>query len=97
MKKSKAPNILINSIKKGLTEGIELPNEIVLNVPLITIVGKNKIVIENFKNIAQYSNEIIKINTSSGIFKIAGKNLSLKELNKNKILIKGILKQFEFI
>ncbi|WP_317368667.1 YabP/YqfC family sporulation protein [uncultured Tyzzerella sp.] len=97
MKKNKAPNNLIRYIKKGLTENIELPNEIVLNVPLITVVGKNKILIENFKNIVQYSNETIKINTSCGIFKIVGKNLFLKELNKNKILIKGILKQFEFI
>mgnify|MGYP005786447471 CR=1 FL=1 len=88
---------LIKSIKKGLSEGIELPNEIVLNVPLITIIGRSKIVIENFKNIVQYSNEIIKINTSCGVFKVAGKNLFLKELNKNKILIKGTLSQFEFI
>ncbi len=88
---------LIKSIKKGLSEGIELPNEIILNVPLITIIGRSKIVIENFKNIVQYSNEIIKINTSCGIFKVAGKNLFLKELNKNKILIKGTLSQFEFI
>ncbi len=88
---------LIKSIKKGLSEGIELPNEIILNVPLITIIGRSKIVIENFKNIVQYSNEIIKINTSCGVFKVAGKNLFLKELNKNKILIKGTLSQFEFI
>ena len=88
---------LIKSIKKGLSEGIELPNEIILNVPLITIIGHSKIVIENFKNIVQYSNEIIKINTSCGVFKVAGKNLFLKELNKNKILIKGTLSQFEFI
>ena len=88
---------LIKSIKKGLSEGIELPNEIILNVPLITIIGRSKIVIENFKNIVQYSNEIIKIKTSCGVFKVAGKNLFLKELNKNKILIKGTLSQFEFI
>ena len=97
MKKNKTKNILIKSIKKGLTEGIELPNEIVLNIPLTTIIGKNKIVIENFKNIVQYSNENIKVNTSCGIFEIVGKSLFLKELNKNKILIKGILKQFEFM
>lgn len=88
---------LINYLKKGLIENTDLPNEIILNVPLITIIGRSKIVIENFKNIVQYSNEIIKINTSCGVFKVAGKNLFLKELNKNKILIKGTLSQFEFI
>ena len=86
-----------NSLKNFLTSDVELPNEIVLNVPLITIVGNNKILIENFKNIVQYSNEIIKINTTCGILKIAGKNLFLKELNKNKVLINGILFQVEFI
>lgn len=86
-----------NSLKNFLTSDVELPNEIVLNVPLITIVGNNKILIENFKNIVQYSNEIIKINTTCGILKIAGKTLFLKELNKNKVLINGVLFQVEFI
>lgn len=96
MKNNKAPK-LINNIKKRLIENVEIPNEIVLNLPLITIVGKNKIVIENFKNIVLYSTDIIKINTSSGIFKINGKNLYLKTLNKNKIFIKGIINSTEFI
>ncbi len=97
MKKNNSPNTFVNSIKKGLTDGLDLPNEIILNVPLITIVGRSKIVIENFKNIVQYSNEIVKINTSCGIFKIVGKDIFLKELNKNKIYIKGTITQFEFI
>lgn len=91
------PHKISNSFKNFLTSDVELPNEIVLNLPLITIVGNNKILIENFKNIVQYSNEIIKINTTCGILKITGKNLFLKELNKNKVLINGILFHFEFI
>ncbi|WP_250277290.1 YabP/YqfC family sporulation protein [[Clostridium] colinum] len=97
MKKNKYKPVFIKSIKNYLTNNVELPNEIILNIPLITIVGRSKILIENFKNISQYSNEIIKINTNCGVFKVTGKNLFLKELNKNKILIKGTLTQFEFM
>ena len=96
MKNNKAPK-LINNIKKSLIENVELPNEIVLNLPLITIVGKNKLVVENFKNIVLYSTDIIKINTSSGTLKINGKKLYLKTLNKNKIFIKGIINSTVFI
>ena len=97
MKKNKDKNIFAKSFKKYLIESVELPSEIVLNIPLINILGDSKILIENFKNIAHYSSEVIKIDTSCGILKITGQKLFLKEFNKNKILIKGKLDRFEFI
>lgn len=97
MKNAKSKKIFIKNLKENITTNLDLPDEIILNVPLITILGRSKISIENFKNILEYSNEKIRINTSCGILKIEGSNLLLMELTKTKLLIKGSLLKFEFI
>lgn len=97
MKNAKSKKIFIKNLKENIATNLDLPDEIILNVPLITILGRSKISIENFKNILEYSNEKIRINTSCGILKIEGSNLLLMELTKTKLLIKGSLLKFEFI
>ena len=50
--KKKSP---IKTLKTNLTTALDLPKEIMLNLPLITITGKNNMSIENYKNIIEYS------------------------------------------
>lgn len=88
---------LLNNLKESISKNLDLPTEIILNIPLITITGNKETKIENFKNILEYSNNKIRINTSCGILKIEGNLLYLKELSKDKLLIKGNISKFEFI
>ncbi len=90
-------NSPIKSLKTNLTTALELPREVMLNLPLITITGKNTMSIENYKNIIEYSQKKIRISTSAGIVSIDGKKLFLKELTKDSILITGTISNFEFI
>lgn len=86
----------LRSLKTNISNSLDLPDELLLDIPLITITGRSKMIIENFKNINHYSNDCVKINTSCGLFEIEGKNLTLKELCKSKIAIKGVFINFRF-
>lgn len=85
------------NLKTNTSEILDLPKEIVLNAPLITILGSEKLSIENFKSIVEYSSEKIRLNTSHGVLKIEGSSLYIKEMNTEKILILGKLHKLEFI
>ncbi len=87
----------LKNLKTNISKNLDLPEEVLLNIPLINLTGKTKMVIENFKNIYQYSENIIKIKTTCGIIEINGKDLFLKELTKNKISIKGNIESFKFV
>lgn len=97
MKMDKSAKNIAKNIKENVYKSLDLPSEIAFNIPLITVTGRNKIIIENFKAILEYSTTTIRLNTSCGIFKIEGKNLCLKELTKNMIFVQGILTKFEYI
>ena len=48
-------------IKRMLTAALELPKEIALNLPVISIIGAEEVGIENYKTIIEYSAEQVRI------------------------------------
>lgn len=54
-------------IRANLAEILELPKDIILGIPKITMVGNLQLFIENHKGILEYTDTYIRINTKSGI------------------------------
>lgn len=90
-------NISKKDIKKSVTTMFDLPKEIMLNLPLITIIGNEELTIENYKGVIEYTEEKIRLNTSCGILKIEGKKLFLKEITSENISIIGNIIKFEYL
>lgn len=90
-----------NSQKKGLkekfTEVLELPKELVLDLPKLTMVGNKDMMIENYKGVIEYGSARIRINTGLGAVKITGEGLELKEITSEDIIISGKIQSVEFI
>jgi sporulation protein YqfC len=84
-------------IKKTIARLFELPPEIILNLPMITLIGKDELSVENYKSIIEYGGETIRINTSCGIIKIEGRGLVLKQVTSENILVTGQILKFEYI
>lgn len=85
-----------NSIKNTVSEVLELPKDIMLNLPKITLVGKIQLYIENHKGIIEYGTEVIRINTNEGILKVYGKDLVIKNIITEEILVVGQIDSVEF-
>ena len=85
------------SIKEQITDLLSLPKEIILNLPQITLTGSDEVGIENYKNIIEYTNEKIRINTNSGVLLIVGCNLILKTITAEYITVAGDINKLEFL
>ena len=44
-------------LRKNMTEALELPKEIMLGLPLISLLGREEVTIENYKGILEYDEE----------------------------------------
>ncbi len=84
-------------IKEKMSEILELPREIVLDVPKIILVGNNDLSIENYKGIIEYSDSLIRINTNEYIIKIQGQQLEIRTITDEEIIIKGLITTVDFI
>lgn len=92
--KRKEPKI---SLKEKITEVLELPKEIVLNIPKLTMIGNHDLVIENYKGVIEYESSRIRINTGIGIIKIAGIGLTIKEITSEDIIVSGEIASMELV
>lgn len=97
MKKGKKTQVPKVSLKEKMSELLELPKDIVLNVPKLTMVGSADLLIENFKGIIEYDNDRIRINTNSGIIKITGAGLRIKEITSEDLMVNGDISSLEFL
>lgn len=76
-------------IKETISNVLELPKDIVLDVAKITLIGSNNVTVENHKGIVEYNEDQIRINTGSGVLTINGLKLNIKSILQEEITITG--------
>ena len=75
---------------------LEIPREVLSNIPKITITGFNEVLIENFKGILEYEDFFVRISTEIGNLNINGFNLKLNQMTDNDIFISGKIENIDF-
>lgn len=83
-------------IKNKIEGFLELPREIVSEIPKITLMGFNQMMIENYKGIVEYDENFIRLSTSIGNIIIEGFSLNLNQITSDDIEIKGKISHIEF-
>lgn len=84
-------------LRKNVTEALELPKEIMLNLPLISLIGREEVTIENYKGILEYGEETVRIGTAAGILRLNGRGLCLKQLSAECMVVTGQIESLAFL
>lgn len=75
---------------------LEIPREVISSDVKVTIIGFDEILIENYKNILEYQDILIKINTFEGAITIYGFELKLEQMTDEDIKVNGKIDTIEF-
>ena len=75
---------------------LEIPREIISDVPKITVTGFDEILIENFKGILEYEDFFARISTSIVNININGFNLKLNQMTDDDIVVTGKVENIDF-
>lgn len=75
--------------KSAFVNVLEIPTDIALNLPRITMLGNLQLNIENHKGIVEYTENKIRINVARGYLDIEGNNLVLRNVQIDEIMING--------
>ena len=81
---------------RKLDEILEIPVELSTNNPKITIVGFERLLIENYKGILEHQDYFVRVNTYIGIININGFNLQLEEMTSDDLLVIGKIENVDF-
>lgn len=86
----------IERTREILSEKFDLPKDVIMNLPKITIIGDSEITIENHKGIILFERSIIKINTKAKIINIEGENFEILYIGESTITISGKFKSISY-
>ncbi|MCT4565771.1 MAG: sporulation protein YqfC [Maledivibacter sp.] len=86
----------MSKVKSNISDILEIPKDILLDLPRITFVGNLQVSIENHKGIIEYSNENIRVKMKDGIIKVSGIDLAIKTIISEEIIIAGNISSIDF-
>ena len=74
----------------------DIPEELSSNIPKITIIDFNRMLIENYKCILEYQDFFIRIKMATGLININGFKLIMNEMTKDDLIITGIIESVDY-
>lgn len=81
---------------RRLAELLEIPQDIVLDLARLTLVGNLELVCENHRGIIEYGPERVRLALSQGELTVSGRDLVLVSLALEEVVIKGQISKIEF-
>ena len=84
------------NIGETLADAFDLPKELIIDIPKITLIGNREMAIESHKGIIQYTNEKIRISVAGGEVIVSGKELFINSILLEEIVIYGEFHQVTF-
>ena len=79
------------SLKEKVSETLNMPKDITMDFPRLTLLGKSEVTVENFKGIVEYTEKLLRLNTSTHLLKIEGENIVISNMTAEDIEIKGVI------
>ncbi|NLW21971.1 MAG: sporulation protein YqfC [Tissierellia bacterium] len=87
----------MDNLKYNISEALELPKDVVLDLPKLVMIGDIQLNITNHKGIIEYTQETLRVNSNVGIIKVSGNNLELKTILSEEIIVAGHIEKVEII
>ena len=78
--------------KEVIAGKLELPRDILLNMPKITVTGDNEITIENHKGVILFEQNEVKINSNLGLISVYGGNFEILFMGGSTLTLSGKFK-----
>jgi len=69
----------------------DIPQEVVSDLPKVTMMGRLEVVIENHRGIVELHPTVVRVRTAVGVLTINGSSLVLGELSAGRVLIRGVI------
>jgi len=76
---------------------LDLPKDVVVNVPRVTVIGSLQVTVENHRGIVEFTPEKIRIACGEGAVEIRGENLALRAILPEEIVLDGRILAVSFI
>jgi sporulation protein YqfC len=84
-------------MRSWITKTLEMPPDVMMDLPRITMIGRLHIYIENHRGLLLFSDEEVRLMLKQGQCIIHGSNFVIKAILPEEILLEGKIDQVKYI
>ena len=84
-------------MRNVLTTTFELPQDVLMDLPRITMIGQLHVYIENHHGLAKFQDNELLIFLRTGSLQIKGENFVLKTILPEEILLEGKIMELKYV
>ncbi len=85
-----------NKWRENIADFFELPKEVLMNLPRMTLIGNIQLYLENYGGIIEYNQEILRLSIRGGEIVIQGDDLVIRNFFSEEIYIEGKIHSVEY-
>ncbi|GEN33236.1 MULTISPECIES: sporulation protein YqfC [Aneurinibacillus] len=83
--------------RRFATGTLEMPQDLTMEMPRITMIGQLQIYIENHRGVLWFSNQELRLLLTKGQLLIRGQNLIIRAILPEEVLVEGVVDQVIFL
>lgn len=91
------PSYLGGKVRKLTSDLLDLPQDVALNVPRITMIGSLQLYIENHRGVAHFADDELRLKINEGELQILGNGLKIRAIYTEEVLVEGHIKSISFV
>ena len=84
-------------VRRMLTNTIDLPQDVMMNLPRITMIGQIHIYIENHRGLVAFLVFLVRLQLEQGQLSIMGEGLIIKTILPEEILLEGVIGSVNYL
>lgn len=84
-------------VRRWMTDKMELPADVTMDLPRITMIGQLHIYIENHRGVLKFTNIELRLLLEQGQLIIKGNNFVIKTILPEELLLEGTIEQVIYI
>lgn len=84
-------------MKQWFVDKAELPADVVLDLPRVTMIGHLHLYIENHHGLLSFSSQQLELRLSTGKLQVQGENFVIKTILPEEILLEGNIQHVKFV
>ena len=84
-----------NTVSK-IAKVLDIPQNVLHSMPTIDLIGNQEAIVEGCKGVLEYKEDTVRLNLGDMILKFTGRNLILKCMTSESVVVNGTILSVEF-
>lgn len=76
---------------------LDLPQDVVMDLPRITMIGNMQLYIENHRGVLHFSSDHLRLALAKGSLEVRGKQLVIRAILSEEVFIEGVIEDIKII